>query len=120
MFSGTNVYETRAGNIQYSQHAEMSALLEFIKFTYGKHCNFNTYFKSLRGKSPIIYVVRLTSCGYHCSKSDDKNMCGDKCWFGNSQPCINCQTKLKKYGIEIIKYTTVIDDITVLCELKLN
>ena len=37
MFSGTNVHETRTGNIKYSQHAEMSALREFIKFTLDKY-----------------------------------------------------------------------------------
>ena len=121
MFSGTNVYETRTGNIEYSQHAEMSALLEFIKFSYGKHCNFTTNYKCQRGKSPIIYVVRLSANGYNYSKNSyENNLCNEKCWFGNSRPCINCQKKLKKYGIRIIKYTTVINNIPVLCELKSN
>ena len=121
MFSGTNVHETRTGNIKYSQHAEMSALLEFIKFNYGKHCNFTTNSRITRGKSPVCYVVRLMAIGYINSSNPSKNnICeGNDCWFGNSLPCPDCQKNLKKYGIGVIKYTTIIDGAMVLCELKL-
>lgn len=100
----------------------MSALLEFIKFNYGKHCNFTTNYKTTRGKSPIIYVVRLMAVGYNYKDTTKNNMCdnNNECWFGNSLPCKDCQKNLKKYGIHIIKYTTIIDNTPVLCELKLN
>jgi len=42
VFSGTNVYETRAGNIKFSQHAEMMALQKFIKNRYGKTTNLSS------------------------------------------------------------------------------
>lgn len=173
MFSGTNVHETRAGNIKFSQHAEMSALREYIKFTYGKHCNLTTNFRNIRGKSPVIYVVRVMAVGYRNKNTNHNNICGqysdvsdvsdgsdgsdesdesddinlvqndqhncnhcqhtcnhdselstqhplyDGCWFGNSLPCPDCQKNLKKYGIKTIKYTTVVDNELVLCELKL-
>ena len=121
MFSGTNVHETRTGNIKYSQHAEMSALREFIKFTYGRQCNFTTNSKPFRGKAPVIYVVRVMAVGYNNYNNNKNNICGgDGCWFGNSLPCKDCQKNLKKYGIRVIKYTTIIDNNMVLCELKLN
>ena len=121
MFSGTNVHETRAGNIKFSQHAEMSALREYIKFNYGKHCNFTTQYKNNRGKSPVIYVVRIMTNAYKNRDVKDNNICSEHnhgC-FGNSMPCKDCQKNLIKYGIKTIKYTTVINDSMMLCELKL-
>ena len=110
MFSGTNVHETRTGNIKYSQHAEMSALQKYIKNEYGKSANLASPAKKTKGKAPTIYIVRITKCS---------NIPTDCCMFGNSRPCCDCQKNLIKFGVKIIKYTNIINDVPVLCELRL-
>ena len=40
--------------------------------------------------------------------------------FGNCKPCENCEKYLIKFGIKCVKYTNNIDDIPVLCEMKLK
>jgi len=121
VFSGTNVHETRSGNIQHSQHAEMSALQKFVKFTYGKKCNLSAEYKNSRGRAPTIYVVRLSAHGYNNRITTSSNCVETAdCWYRNSLPCANCQKNLKKFGIQTIKYTTIDRDISVMCELKLN
>jgi len=111
LYSGANVHETRSGNIKYSQHAEMSALQKYVKSEYGKTATLATPNKKMRGKPPTIYVVRLVKYQSHDEKS---------CMFGNSLPCCDCQANLKKFGIKSIKYTNFINDIPVLCEMRLN
>ena len=124
MFSGRNMYEIRTGNIQHSQHAEMSALFQYIKASYGKTEHFYRYPKNIKGKSPTLYVVRISAHGYKLGKNSDNtnvyNCSDDKCIFGTSLPCMNCQIKLKQYGIQKIKYTDVINNSVVLSELKIN
>ena len=120
MFSGANMHETRRGNIKFSQHAEMSALQQYIKYHYGRSADLSSTAKKIRGKAPELYVVRLSGYGNSMAKTSTKAMHArdNKCFFNNSMPCEDCQKNLFKYGIKTIKYTTIIDGVGVMCELK--
>ena len=121
MFVGANVHETRKGNIKYSQHAEMSALRKYIKYQYGKDTHLGSCPKLQTRKLPELYVVRLTGSAYAHSKTQCESIGSDgECLFNNSLPCKDCQKNLIKFGINTIKYTNIIDEQSVLCELKLK
>jgi len=40
--------------------------------------------------------------------------------LGMSKPCNRCQSFLFKHNIKKIKYTDIINNINVLCEMKIN
>ena len=99
----------------------MNALQKYLKSTYGKSYDLSKQYIKIPGKNPELYVVRLT--GYAVSVSDTNitslNIDNDhECIFNNSMPCKHCQKNLLKFGIRTIKYTTIIDDQEVLCEMR--
>lgn len=59
-----------------------------------------------------IYIVRsLKGSPYNREKP--------QFMFGGCQPCINCQKYLAIYNVTKIRYTDIIDGVSVLCELRL-
>jgi len=121
LYSGANMHETRRGNIVFSQHAEMNALQKYLKSTYGKSYYLSKQYIKIHGKNPELYVVRLTGYAVSTSDTNIKSLNIDKdheCVFNNSMPCKHCQKNLFKFGIRTIKYTTIIDDQEVLCEMR--
>lgn len=93
-----------------SMHAEMHALFNLVKAN--NHNRFSPRNKSSVGKIKCIYVARLMNIA-----SDEDSPF--PVLLGNSKPCDNCQSKLKMYGINRVKYTDIIDGVNVLCEIKL-
>ena len=100
--------QTRYGQeSRLSLHAEMNALLGYLRKEYGR-----TSFKQKVTKinNYTIYVVRIMN--------GKKNLPEwQKCWFGCSKPCTNCQKNLHKFGFKKIKYTDIISGKNVLCEM---
>lgn len=94
-----------------SLHAEMNALFKSIKTRdkRNRFLNKRTYYRP----SMTIYVVRLMNGPPGNGKRPDF-------MFGGCQPCINCQKYLAEYNITRVKYTDVIDGVSVLCELRLK
>ena len=93
-----------------SLHAEMNALFKSIKQK--KHNRFVQKKQDIPSKT--IYVVRLLR-----GKPDNCN--GNPLFMlGNSQPCDHCQKYLALYNITKIRYTDIINDVSVLCELRLK
>ncbi len=96
-----------------SLHAEMNVLFKSLKL-------FNKTNKIVKCKNKnkaiidrpatTMYVVRL-------SENRDKN--GNH-FFGKCSPCQNCQKWLHYYNVKRVKYTDIIDGVTVLCELRAN
>ena len=89
----------------------MNALFKSIK-TGDRRNRLSPRIKYERPKM-TIYVVRLLRGAPYNGKKPDY-------MFGDSKPCLNCQKYLAAYNVTRIKYTTIIDGITVLCELRLN
>ncbi len=42
------------------------------------------------------------------------------CWLGMAKPCPTCMKVLYRFNIKKIKYTDIIDDVNVLCEMVIN
>ena len=40
--------------------------------------------------------------------------------LGNSKPCLRCQYYLYTHNIKKIKYTTIMNGVNVLCEMRIN
>lgn len=101
VFYGENQHRERNGKIQtVSCHAEMNVILKWLKTQ-----RVFSFKSNLKCKNATIYVARIPtrSCRDH---------------FGCSKPCELCEKLIFKYGIKKIKYTTVIDGKTVVCEMK--
>lgn len=103
------------GRIYYkSLHAEMNALFKSIKY-YEKDNRFDKFKKSRIRKdrpSMTIYVSRLMK-GSPFNKGEIDYP------YGCSKPCKNCEKYLAHYNISKIKYTDIIDNTVVLCEMRL-
>ena len=68
--------------------------------------------QSVSQSGMTIYVVRpLKGAPYNGKRPDYM--------FGNSLPCNHCQQFLAAYNVTRIKYTDIINNTTVLCELRL-
>lgn len=103
-YTGENQHREHAGKCHHnSLHAEIHAILRYLRIRY-KTTNLRSKY-DLSGTT--IYVARLPT-------GNARN------YFGNSKPCSNCQIYLSKFGIRKVKYTDIIDNIPVLCELRLN
>lgn len=98
----------------------MMALQNFIKNKYGKSENLSSNKKIFRGKAPTLYVVRLRGQDPRFRDAQYNKIDEHDCVFGNSMPCKDCQKNLIKFNVRVVKYTNIIDDIPVLCELKLT
>ena len=79
----------------------MNVILKWLKSR--RVYSFKT--KSVSANNAVIYVARIPT-----------GNCRDH--FGCSKPCSVCESLIFKYGIKKIKYTTVIEGITVVCEMK--
>ena len=42
------------------------------------------------------------------------------CWLGMAKPCPKCMYTLYQFNIKKIKYTDIINDVNVLCEMVIN
>lgn len=80
----------------------MNAILKWLRsnriFSFKSKVN-------MKCKNATIYVARLPT-----------RDCRDH--FGCSKPCETCEKLIFRYGIKRIKYTTVINGVTVICEMK--
>lgn len=107
-YVGENKYRGLTGGVHYfTLHAEMNALYKSLKMN-------NTYKFNPKNaknyKASVIYVVRLMA-----PKTRKNNLL-----LGMSKPCEHCQTFLKMYNVTKIKYTDIIDGVSVLCEMKID
>ena len=106
VFYGENQHRQKIGKtFSHSLHAEINTLFKCLKKN-------NTYDlkKHSSMASGIMYVVRLM-----------KNTTG-KCdmfeyLLGISKPCIRCQSFMYRHMVKKIKYTDIIDNVNVLCEM---
>jgi cytidine deaminase len=112
-YVGENQHREMTGRRYHtSLHAEMNALFKSIK----THDKRNRIMNKRNYPRPpmTIYVVRLIRGVPYGKKEIPQYM------FGCCQPCINCQKYLAEYNITKIKYTDVIEGVSVLCELRLK
>lgn len=95
-YVGENQHRQKVGTVfRKSLHAEMNALYKFYKM-------------KRRPSNLSIYVVRLS-------------MRVDGVYrLGLSKPCIECQKNLFRHNITKIYYTDIIDNVNVLCKMKIN
>lgn len=101
-YTGENQHRDHAGKCHHdSLHAEIHAILKFVKIKY-KTTNLKNNFDLSK---TILYVARLPG-------GDKRN------YFGNCKPCIKCQPFLNRFNVRRIKYTDVINGVPVLCELR--
>ena len=87
------------------------------------HAEINTLFKCLKKNkiydlkrhssvaSGTMYVVRLLN--NDTGKSDMFEYL-----LGISKPCLRCQLFMYRHGVNKIKYTDIIDNVNVLCEMS--
>ena len=109
-YVGENQHRQLAGRVYHtSLHAEMNALFKSIKTKRRNRFEDKRRNKSIRPPM-TIYVVRLLRC---------KPFFSDFI-FGGSKPCAHCQKYLAVYNITRIKYTDIIDGVSVLCEMRLD
>jgi hypothetical protein len=108
---GENQHREMTGRKYHtSLHAEMNALFKSIK-TEDKRNKFLNK-KKYNRPSMTIYVVRLLNgAPYHKNKPDFM--------YGCSKPCTHCQKYLAIYNVKKIKYTDIVGDKNVLCEMRL-
>lgn len=101
LYAAENQHREHFARIHYTSiHAEMNALFKYLKI---KHKTNRFMRKNKIDCSDLtVYVVRLK----------EKTV-------GNSKPCEHCQKWLKFYNVKRIFYTDVINDIEVLCEMRL-
>ena len=87
----------------------MNALFQSIK-GFDKS---NRFLKKYKPDRPpmTIYIVRLTNL-----QSEKESPFNYK--LGNSKPCQRCTQFLYYYNITKIRYTDIIDEVDVLCELR--
>jgi len=108
-YVGENQHREMTGKIHHSSlHAEMNALFKSIK-SLDKSYRFTN--RKIERPAMTIYVVRLLK-----GPPDNKNT--PEFMFGGCQPCIHCQKYLALYNITKIRYTDVVDGVSVLCELR--
>jgi hypothetical protein len=114
-FYGENYYRERVGKIMMkSTHAEMNAIMKFLKSRYIyklTHVLSNKKRKRKYNlKNSILYVLRTLG-----DKTND--FVGNAC--GLSKPCKICQKYLALHGVGTIKYTEYVNGINVLHTMKL-
>ena len=108
VFYGENLHRQKIGNtFSHSVHAEINTLYNCLKLHNIYNLNQHT---SING---TIYIVRLM----RKQKGKSKNF---NYLLGMSKPCNRCQSFLFKHNIKKIKYTDIINNINVLCEMKIN
>jgi deoxycytidylate deaminase len=96
----------------------MNALNNSIK-SIDKTATLNDNFK-FRGKT-TLYVIRLMNNNDNTpTEMHSNNQKGKKYLLGCSKPCNNCLKMMYKFGIKIVKYTDIINNINVLCTLSIN
>ena len=105
-YVGENQHREMTGRHYHtSLHAEMNALFKSIKSL--DKCNRFLRKKKYCRPAMTIYVVRLLR--------DTANFL-----FGCSKPCSHCQKYLAIYNVKRIRYTDIINNVSVLCELRLK
>lgn len=113
IYVGENQHREMTGRMYHkSLHAEMNALFKSIKGMDKK----NRISRKVKYYRPpmTMYVVRL-SRGPNKKREE---IC--EYMFGSCRPCVNCQKYLASYNVTRIKYTDIIDGVSVMGELRLK